>query len=102
MGEGNKLIKVDSIPTVNDLESLRFERQPLVRATKGSIRSDEEPTLEKSGFHIFHDGNSAFINSFDKTKVSCCSRDEVDSKPQYGIENTALWAVPWYHKNRRS
>ena len=34
-----------------------------------SIRSDEGLTLETSDFLIFHGGNSAFINSFDKTKI---------------------------------
>ena len=33
-----------------------------------SIRSNEELTLEKSAFYIFHGGSSAFINSFDKAK----------------------------------
>ena len=31
-------------------------------------RSDEGLTLETPAFQIFHGGNSAFINSFDKTK----------------------------------
>ena len=34
----------------------------------GPIRSDELLTLETSAFHIFHGGNSTFINSFHKTK----------------------------------
>ena len=32
------------------------------------IRSDEGLTLETSAFEIFYGGNSAFINSFDKTQ----------------------------------
>ena len=36
-----------------------------------SIRSDEGLTLKMSAFQIFHGGNSTFINSFDKTKISC-------------------------------
>ena len=34
------------------------------------IRSDEGLTLETSGFQIVHGGNSTFINTFDKTKVT--------------------------------
>jgi len=36
-----------------------------------NIRSGEELTLKKAAFQIFHGGNSSFINSFDKTKLSC-------------------------------
>ena len=32
------------------------------------IHSNEGRTLENSGFQIFYDSNSTFINSFDKTK----------------------------------
>ena len=52
--------------TVKDLVGkLTFRAIALV------IRSEEGLTLEKSPFLLFHGGNSTFINSFDKTKVSC-------------------------------
>ena len=34
-------------------------------------RSDEGLTLETSAFQVFHGGNSTFIDSFDKSKLSC-------------------------------
>ena len=39
--------------------------------SKVLIRSDEGLTLETSAFQIVHGGNSTFINTFDKTKVTC-------------------------------
>ena len=36
-----------------------------------SIRSDEGIAIEMSAFQIVHGDNSTFINTFDKTKISC-------------------------------
>ena len=36
-----------------------------------SGRSEEGLTLETSAFQIVHGGNSTFINTFDKTQISC-------------------------------
>ena len=48
----------------------------------GPIRSDEGLTLEASASQIFHDGNSNFINSFDKTKFSSFT---LTSKQHHGF-----------------
>ena len=43
-------------------------------------RSDEGLTIQISAFQIFHDGNSIFINSFDKTKFV---HSPTDTAPQF-------------------
>ena len=49
-----------------------------------SILSDEGLSLETSAFQIFHGGNSAFINSFDKTKnIIFKFHSPTDAAPQF-------------------
>ena len=47
-----------------------FRALALHQRKYAGIRSDEGLTLETSAHSIYHGGNSPFINSFDKTKIS--------------------------------
>ena len=47
-----------------------------------SIRFDEGLTHETSAFQVVHGGNSTFINTFDKTKISMF-HSPTDAAPQF-------------------